>query len=664
MCGIFGIWFTQNNRVDRSLLVEATNLIRHRGPDDEGYLLVDTQTGQADPRRGGDTIPELLFPHIEQEMSAHYDLAFGFRRLAILDLSASGHQPMSNIEGDAWIVYNGEVYNYIELKSELQSLGYVFRTNSDTEVVLHAYLEWGEACLNRFCGMWSFAIWDQRHARLFCARDRFGIKPFYYWHHDGVFAFASEIKSIRKLPMIENIPNEPLIFDYLNANLLDHTEGTFFKGIQQLKPAHYLIIDQQEIHTHRYWDIDFLRACIEDEQLLVENFRWLFEDSVRMHLRSDVPIGSCLSGGLDSSTIVCVANQFLTGSEFINFSSVGDRQKTFSSCFEDPRYDERRHIEEVIAHTGAERNYIFPSIDTLYADLLDLMWHQEEPFGSLSIFAQWSVMRLIAHRGVKVTLDGQGGDEVLAGYLSCFDYFWNSLFMNLRWGQLRREWAAYHNTFSTPYHKIILRTFRPNLPAALAGVLRHYMRSGIPGMQTIGISPDFARANRKRNFEHIPALDNALNSYLYTLLTSTSLPKLLHYEDRNSMAHSVEARVPFLDHRLVEFVFSLPNSLKIRQGRTKVILREAFQNILPESIHMRADKMGFVTPERDWITGKLRPLAVEVFNSKTFQDRGYFNVPEILRVYEQHSLGKIDLTPLAWRWINLEYWLRNMNDKH
>lgn len=659
MCGIAGIWHLDESKtVSPSLIRQMTSTLRHRGPDDEGYLFADTVAGRYEEWRGEDTVPELQMPNVRQASNKRYNLAFGFRRLSIIDLSPAGHQPMSNADGLLWIALNGEIYNYLELREELRGRGHTFRTATDTEVVLCAYEEWGEACLERFNGMWAFALWDGRQRQLFCARDRFGIKPFYYLGTGETFAFASEIKALLQIPGTARRPNDAIIHDYLRYDRLDHTDETFFTGIKQLPPAHYLVLHNSRLEMHRYWDLDPYRRVspVANETTYVEKFHDLFEDAVRIHLRSDVPIGTCLSGGLDSSAIVCVANKLLFADRVVDPDLVGEQQKTFSSCFEDERFDERKYIEQVLAATGAEPNYTFPSGTKLLKDLARLIWHQEEPFGSTSIYAQWCVMELVAERGVKVLLDGQGGDELLAGYHPCFDYYWGSLARQGHLLELWHELTAYRKLFGPPLLYLAVRAMRPYAPTAVQGLARRLERGGALGLDT-----DFARSFRHRTYEFVERGPDPFHSFLYAL-TRYSLPMLLHFEDRNSMAHSIEGRVPFLDYRLVEYAFSLPASQKIKHGITKSVLRNALNGILPESVRMRTDKMGFVTPERVWLANELNDWIRTIVSSVSFRTRGYFNVPQILEALDAHAAGKRDLTQLAWRWVNLELWFRQMID--
>lgn len=662
MCGISGIWHLDNSRcVSPSLIAQMTFTLRHRGPDDEGYLFVDTVTGHYEERRGRDTVPELQMPDVSQESEERYDLAFGFRRLSIIDLSPAGHQPMGNTDGSLWVVYNGEIYNYLELREELKTRGHTFRTATDTEVILCAYEEWGEACLERFNGMWAFALWDGRRQQLFCARDRFGIKPFYYVWDGKTFAFASEIKALLHMPDIIRRPNEPIIYDYLRYGRLDHSEETFFAGIKQLPPAHFLLLrPTRQFSLRRYWDL--IPDCrvglpLTSDAVYAERFYSLFEDAVRLRLRSDVPIGTCLSGGLDSSAIVCVANRLLVDENVIDPDLVGERQRTFSSCFDDRQYDERQYIQAVLALTGAEPNYTFPKGEELLDALPRLIWYQDEPFGSTSIYAQWRVMEKTAERGVKVLLDGQGGDELLAGYHGYFNYFWASLIRRGCLAEFLREALAYQRLYGVSLAWIAMRAALTYIPTAILATAGNLYRA-----RRLGLDSDFMAKYRHRRFEISSHYQDPFNNHLYSLLTQYSLPALLHYEDRNSMAFSIEARVPFLDYRLVEYAFSLPADQRIKRGLTKAVLRAAFQGVLPESVRTRTDKMGFVTPERVWLSTELNGWIKDIISSVSFRTRGYFDIPQILGALEAHTAGQRDLTFLAWRWVNLEMWFQEMID--
>lgn len=660
MCGITGLLHLDHaHAVPPRLLQTMTTTLRHRGPDDEGYLFVNTAGGEPQLLGGDTTAPELALASIRGfTPSQSYNLAFGFRRLAILDLSPAGHQPMRSADGNCWLVYNGEIYNYRELRTELQGQGYTFRSGSDTEVILAAYAAWGEACLDRFNGMWGLALWDSYRQRLFCARDRLGVKPFYYYWNGATFAFASEIKALLHLPGLVRRPNDGIIYDYLRYNRTDHTAETFFQEIQQLPPAHYLTLDTAgQCTCQRFWAIDLDQPLMTGRAAEhAQQFYTLFEDAVRLRLRSDVPVGTCLSGGLDSSSIVCVANNLLTAGKPGEATAMGGRQQTFSSCYDDPRFDERFYIEQVLAKTGAQANYTFPSGQKLLDVLPRLVWHQDEPFGGLSIFAQWCVMERVAAQKVVVLLDGQGGDELLAGYHPCFDYYWGGLARDSQWGLLWQEWRAYQQRYQTALPYLALRTLRPFAPASWQGAARRWQRGG-----ALGIADEFDRAYQHRAHEFVERSNDPLRSYL-AALTQYSIPMLLRFEDRNSMAHSIEARVPFLDYRLVEYAFRVPAEQKMRNGVTKAILRDAFVGVLPEGVRTRKDKMGFVAPERVWLAQELQSWAHELVTSPSFQSRAYFAVPQIQQALADHQAGKRDLSKLAWRWLNLELWLRQLID--
>lgn len=648
MCGINGIWHTDGRTVNSGILKTATRLQAHRGPDDEGFLWFDTRSGAYTENDPCD-LPA--------------DLALGFRRLAILDLSPIGHQPMRSENGDFWIVFNGEIYNYLELRHELQMRGHRFQSGTDTEVILAAYTEWGESCLERFNGMWAFALWDSHCRRLFCARDRFGVKPFYYTWQAGAFVFASEIKAILPFCTGPLRPNDPLVYDFLVYGWLDHTPETFFTGINQLPPSHYMVVQDGCQTLTRYWRLDpEKRLSLPSSEAYAERFRELFEDAVHIHLRSDVAVGTCLSGGLDSSSIVCVANGLLLEKHTLPANLVGERQKTFSSCFDDSRFDERPFIEQVLQATEAESNYVFPNGAQLVEALPRIIWHQEQPFVSTSIFAQWCVMERVAQRGVRVLLDGQGGDELLGGYHSYFQYLWNGLARRGDWRALGREISAYRSQYPLSLLRAAWWLGQSFVPPGLADWLRQFKRDGW-NIGTLGLAPEFVRLHTDRAYQSSHWRGEFFEDHLYDSLMIYSLPALLRYEDRDSMAHSIEARVPFLDYRFAEFAVSLPPEQKIHDALTKVVMRNAMRGILPEEVRLRRDKMGFVTPEKVWLDAELGILLQDVVNSPHFSLRGYYDASLIQRLVAEHHEGKRDLSFIASRWLTVELWFRTFIDR-
>jgi asparagine synthase (glutamine-hydrolysing) len=654
MCGIAGI-FHFEKEVHPKLIQKMTNVLHHRGRDDDGFLAVNFDSRKAYPLTGkGSKVPGLKL----EEFNTPVHLFLGHRRLSILDLSPSGHQPMSNEDGTLWIVHNGEVYNFLEIKKELESLGHDFRSRTDTEVILHAYKEWGVDCLSRFNGMWAFAIWDLPKKRIFCSRDRAGVKPFYYLYDGKRFCFTSEIKALLQIDDFRADPNEQVMADYLFLGLVDHTNETFFKNIYQLRPGEYLLFEKDRLTIQSYWDIEAKEIRYAREGDYAERFHELLQDSIRLRLRSDVPIGSCLSGGLDSSSIVCMANKLMFDGQSIDLNLVGERQKTFSSCFENPAYDERKFIELVIDQTGAERNYVFPKGEDLFKDLPKLIWHQDEPFGSTSIYAQWKVMEHANEKGVKVLLDGQGGDELLAGYPPSFYAFFKQTIRQLALASLIKEVKGFLKHQGWRMDQFMPRVMAGLVPDIFKPLFQHSNPYGFQWVQE-RFKKKYHRSITKPN-----RFENELNNFLYHTFRSSALPGLLHYEDRNSMAYSIESRLPFLDYRLVEFAFGLPLESKIREGRTKVILRKAMESVLPEEITNRMDKMGFVTPEAEWFRTTLRDPIHKIFNSKSFSERGYFNIANVKNNFNDHCKGKVDNHSMIWRCVNLELWMRMFIDKN
>lgn len=632
MCGIAGIINLDKKRVELKTLQEMNNALIHRGPDDEGVFV-------------------------------EKNIGLGHRRLSIIDLSASGHQPMFYSErqrstSSAYdnknlvIVFNGEIYNYIEIKEELLKKGYKFKSQTDTEVILASYQEWGEKCLEKFNGMWAFAIWDKRKKLLFCARDRLGVKPFYYFQNRHKFVFASEIKAILVDPEIKAAPNEKIIWDYLISGLVEHTAETFFENIKELPGGHYLTINfksqNPNLKIKKYWDVSLTRKTVfQNNNDYAKHFKELFSDSVKLRLRSDVPIGSCLSGGLDSSLIVCQVNDLLESK---------NKQHTFSACYNPEKYsgcDERPFVELVTQKTGAKSHYVFPSGKQLLKDIDDLVYHQDTPFASTSIYAQWNVFRLAKKHKTKVMLDGQGADELLAGYHGYFSVYFAKLAQEFKFFKLFSEVGFFINNHP--------RELQTQFSILAKGAIRGYLGTFMSNiLQKTSNEYDLFKSEFKNKYSH-PVLKKVSNDIfqnaLYNLL-KISLSSLLKYEDRDSMAFSIESRVPFLDYRLVEYIFSLPAEQKIHHGQTKWVLRQAAKDILPEKIRTRQDKIGFATPEEIWIKENLREDMRRVFSSTSFNNRGFFVKDKTLEKFNDFLEGKNKNYHLFWRLYNLEKWFR------
>lgn len=650
MCGIVGFLHFKRQTVSTDVCARLSKLISHRGPDDEGFLFADMVTGEHQIAGGPDT-PENVYraglcftpqKHIEKISWDRCDLVLINRRLAILDLSPAGHLPMSTEDRSLWLAYNGQVYNFVELREELQKLGHRFHSNGDSEVILKAYKTWGTECFERFNGMWAIAIWDVQAQKLVLSRDHLGIKPLYYWHSENTFAFASEIKCLLELGAPRTV-NEGLIYDYLNFGLLDHTDETFFRDIRKLPPAHFLEINRRnQPRIERFWDFAVSGELYSKgaDSKYAEKFRELFTDSVRLRLRSDVPVGSCLSGGLDSSAIVTIANNLMFPNER---RDVQAHQKTFSSCFDDPRFDEREYIKEVLEATQAESNPVFPQVDQFLNEMEDLIWHQEEPFRSSSIYAQWCVMRRARERGIIVMLDGQGGDEQLCGYRKFYILYLMELLKRRRLGRGLLEFASFISAWE------ILKTLNLRHGLRYFGLGRHFQ--GLPTL----LRSEFQRRHTARVW---PLGSGTLSQRIKTDLTQFSLPVLLRYEDKNSMAHSVEARLPFLDHRLVEAIASFPLDQKIRRGWTKYVMRQALTGTLPEKIRLRKSKLGFVTPEDEWFKGDLSARVHRIFENVLFLDE-YVDMYRLRDRYTRYRAGQTpDTSEFFFRFFILELWGR------
>jgi asparagine synthase (glutamine-hydrolysing) len=594
-------------------------LLAHRGPDGDGLFGTD-------------------------------GVALGFRRLAIIDTSHAGDQPFASEDGRLQLVHNGEIYNYRELRTELEAKGHRFRSATDTEVILAGYREWGEACVERFNGMWAFAIWDDDRKRLFASRDRFGIKPFYYRVDGDRFVFASEPKAFLADENIRLAANERIVLDYLEQSYLDHTDETFFAGIHKLPPAHTLVFDGDGMRIRRYWSLEPGDAPTGDAAELV---RELFFDALRLHLRSDVPAGTALSGGIDSSAIAAGIAHLLR-TEVESTVAIGPRQQTFTAYFDDAGFDERPYARAVVESTNAEPHWISFDANELVDDLPSIVRAQDEPFGSTSMAAQWYVMRQARRSGMTVMLDGQGGDEVFAGYRAFVGFRLADLLASGRIGELTSELRAFGDVHSRS--ALLVSLARPFAPDALTRRVRARSRGSAalvhPSLQhfappALGGSSSFRERMRRHQ---------------QLILTQRGLPELLRYEDRNSMAHSLESRVPFLDYRLVELAFSLPGGELIRGGRTKDVVRRALGDMLPPSVRDRRDKLGFVTPEARWLRGPLGDLAADVFASSSFSERGWVDPAAARARLASHRAGQIDAGFELWRALNLELWAREFLD--
>ena len=601
MCGLVVMLGLGDRPADAAVLTRMAQRIAHRGPDDSG-LYLDQHVG------------------------------FGFRRLSILDLSPAGHQPMCSEDGQLVIVFNGEIYNYVELRDELQAAGYCFRSTSDTEVLLAAYRHWGPACLAKLNGMWAFVIHDRGRGVLFGARDRFGVKPLFVHRGKDCWLLASEVKAILASGVYARDTNWQVSADFLLHGQLDESPATFYAGIEQVPPgcAFELRLDGRW-RQWTYWSL----AAIEPEPTMQveEALAELLEDAVRIRLRSDVPVGVCLSGGLDSTAIICAMARNRQGGA----AGVDQAAPLLAFCYHEAAFDERAFIADTLTQTGAQLRRISLTPEAMWDSLVEVLRFQDEPIISGAPIAGFHLMKLAASNSVKVVLNGQGSDEVLAGYPSYFDDHWRTL---LRTAQVTRAWheiqqyAARHRASAS---HLLLRS--------LSRLFHHELRR-LPPYRSLASKRRWRRFKQKRWFapslleRHTAAdegyQDSDLNAVLRRSVERARLPHYLRLEDRNSMAHGVEARLPFMDYRLISLAFQVPADRKMQGVWNKALLRNSLRGRIPDSVRTRVEKMGFPTSLHMWMTGALAEPLRDVLASRAARERGIYNVEEILSVLQNH----------------------------
>jgi asparagine synthase (glutamine-hydrolysing) len=607
MCGIAGILSADAAKITPQRLIEMSAAIAHRGPDGEGIW-----------------------------MSPGGLAGLAHRRLSIIDLSPAGAQPMPYL-GRYTIVHNGELYNHFELRDFLRSKGYTFSSRTDTEVLVAAFDHFGTDCLRHFDGMFAFAIWDEQTKQLFIARDRFGEKPLFFYRDDAEFLFASEMKALwaAGVPRVSNLR---MVFNFLTIgytqNPADGSE-TFFQNIFRLPARSYLVYRPEtgSPEIFAYWDIEAGRTEPMKEELAIDRFSELFHASVHRRLRSDVLVGTSLSGGLDSSAVAAT---------ILRQPDRPARLASFSAVFPGFEKDESAFIRLLTEWFPLENFSTTPVAAELIRDFERLVHHQEEPFLSSSIYAQWSVYGLAARNGVKVLLDGQGADEVLAGYHKYYNWYWQELYRSDKKAFVLELEAARESGISDRW------TWKNRLAAHLpvyAGLFLKNRRSA-QQRRSRDLSREFVREFGVSYYD-IPHIDK-LGGILYYNTFMNGMEELLRYADRNSMAHGVEIRLPFLDHTLVEFVFSLPSHFKIREGWTKWLLRQSMETLLPPAIVNRRDKTGFEPPQRSWM---LDPGLQEYIHEarRTLVKEGILD-PAVLQKkiqpQEAHAAENKD-----WRWL-------------
>ncbi len=632
MSGIAGIFCLDGSEVDKNLLKKMTDTIAHRGSIGECFYF-------------------------------NKSIGLGCRLQSNIGISEESHQPLASQDNSLIIVYDGHIYNYREIRMELEKTGYPFRTNTDAEVVLYSYRHWGEDCLNRFNGMWAFAIWDRQRERLFCARDRFGLKPFYYYFNHKVFVFASEIKGILDYPWYRRQVNEETIYNYLLLGLFKNNGDTFFNDIKELRPSHFLILDTGlKLNIQRWWslnvDCSLTNLTHAEMSQKVEHFRSILEDAVKIRINPEETMGVTLSGGLDSSTITALASKIMRGK-----ISISDRLKTISTRYDDVTADEGSFVDLAVRGLGVKRIDVFSNGHDLWEELPKIIRHHDEPCSQGNLYGRWNMMKKAKELGIKVILEGDGADAFLAGHHRYYGTFFVELISKFA---IRRLFSEVKKASST----IALRQLGLSGGQILVGILYSRFSQNLPLFLR---NFRFRLSHRSTDRIIIPSFDkkfykcglDRINEQY--IRPSQCLQKILHmdlvtlghslrYIERTSSAFSIETRSPFLDYRLVEYAFTLPVNLKIHNGWTKWILRESMCGILPEQIRLRKEKIGFPSPFRTWFL-RHRENITKLFTTGNVLSSQYINTKVIDEKFDELISHEFSAREF-WRYINLEVWLQ------
>lgn len=615
MCGIAGII---GPGAELEVVRRMSHVLQHRGPDGSGLW--------NDP-----------------------GIALGHRRLKIIDLTEAGQQPMSTADGRYTIVYNGEVYNYQELRKEL--IDFPFHSQTDTEVVLQAFSRWGVDCLQKLVGMFAFAIWDKVDKTLFCARDRLGIKPFYYSVVAGNFVFGSEIRSLL-VAGVEPKVNNSILYDFLARDFYEHSDETFFLNIHKLPAASWLLVkDGKPQSPQKYWHVDEEVRTWQispDPQEREEIFLDLATQAVKEHLRSDVPVGVALSGGLDSTTLLSILDKVHPEPQLV---------EAFSFAFTEKKYSERPYVEEMARHTGRKAHFVELS-HTRFADSIEqLSYSQEEPFAGVPIAAYAACFELARQHDFTVIMDGSGLDEGLAGYGRFVPAMWADLYLTGKFEELAEEFAAAGISSRKGRKAALLQIKEAIQPGADSGKGQDL---------TSSVRPECLCSDFINTLQHDPPqfeqpFSDTLRNLMYRELTYTKLPRALRFRDRLSMAVGMELRPPFLDHRLIGYEFALPREDFIKNNESKNILRRVGKKFLPDSIRLAA-KHSVQTPQREWFRHELRDWVRERVDTKSFWERGWVDQKEGKKAMDSFFAGKGDNSFFLWQWINLEVWAQQFID--
>lgn len=607
MCGI---WASVGWQVS-SQVVDA---VASRGPDSNGWS----------------ELPSFAGP-----------VSLGHVRLAVFDQSSAGKQPFKSKTRKHTIVFNGAIFNFRGLRETLERSGHKFHSETDTEVILAAYAEWGAGCLEKFNGMFAFVIYDEDTGKLFAARDRFGIKPLYLYADESGIGFASEVRQLLASGKVSGIANERLCRDFLVSSVLDHDGETFIRDIVQLRGGECITVHltQQgrfrQCRPDRWYEKPVPGSLDISRNEAIEEFSRLMVDATSIRLPADAQVGFALSGGLDSSLVTALARRTF-GSQFV----------TFSARYNDPVVDEKEYIEEMEKYLEAKAVHVFPEPGDFASSLEDICRNMDAPFASTSIFAQWSVFRAARNRGIKVMLTGQGADEMLCGYLPMLNVLLSDHLRKADFCTFAHDLQGHIGLHGAPIAETVMRAVAGALPASMISSVRRFRKVD-------WLSEEFRNAGHHTSIER-----SDIGKHIASLVFDLSLPGLLHYQDRTSMMNGIESREPFLDHRVVELLISLGGKYKVRNGETKSILREAFQDLLPQKIIQRHSKIGFETPEQTWLAGDLRSIVKREFDSVGERFPGYFNRAAVERMSARFDNGDLHPNMPLWRIVSFSIWAR------
>ena len=619
MCGIAGIYNGSGKPVSRAVIQKMTDAEAHRGPDGEG-IFIDGAIG------------------------------LGHRRLAIIDLSDAGRQPMVSENGRYVLTFNGEIYNYLELKKELSRRKW--QSSSDSEVLLAAYEEWGAQCVKKLNGIFAFAVWDRKKKELFCARDPLGVKPFFYAYQNGSFYFTSEIKALLAAGVTTQ-PNERLMYDFLAYGFYQHTNETFFDGITQLPAGYTCKVKGNKLGLEKYWDLADAVPAYQDatDKEIEKRFFNIFEDATRLQLRSDVPVGMQLSGGFDSSAVVAMSHHILGGQK---------NARLFSFVYDEYKDRELPFMRSLAKGLGWRLETIPVCAEDMPQNMEEVLYHQDEPFPGLPTFGQHLMAKRCREEGVPVALGGQGGDEIGLGY----DYYFGAYYADA----LREHGTAMARRVFDEHASARGIVGKKERHALLSRMIAAYEHGGTSSDGTAFVSLDalsnmFLRRAKKKPPHFLEPFSSALANMQYRDIVYTKLPRILHSSDRSAMAYGVEHRVPLLDYRLVLFGLSLPARFKIRHGVHRHFMRRALRSIMPKRV-LEAPRRSVPSPQREWFKKELRPWIRSILGSKRFGSRTYFNQKEVLATYDTYckTHGVPQNSFHVWQWICVEYWMRKYFD--